>query len=224
LAVSDITECAEAQLLAAGWTLARRAGWWTPPEHGLPRPTRDAISTHLRDCLAAADGVIFLDFDGVVNSTSWRAERDPFPRRGDDGFDLILTAAEHDQLLRAWIDPARVALVDRIAREGRAVVVVSSSWRSLGLDVVRPALWDAGLTAPVVGRIASTDWARSQATRGERIADWLSHHPAIHRWVALDDQADYHRIDPAHAVAPRDADGLTPASVEQALAILGATP
>lgn len=219
--MSDLIECAEAQLLAAGWTPARAVGWWTSPEHDLPRPVRDAFATHLRDCLDAADGALFLDFDGVCNSTRYRAEHDPFPRRGADGLDLILTVAEQEELLRAWLDPARVALVDEIAREGRVVIVVSSSWRAVGLDVVRPALWDAGLTAPVVARLPSTDWSRSRETRGERIAAWLARHPRITRWVALDDQADHHAIDPRHAVVPLDADGLTRAEVSRALSLLG---
>lgn len=218
--MSDLVETAEAQLLAAGWTQARAVGWWVSPEHDLPRPLRDAFATHLRDCLGAADGAIFLDFDGVANDVRWRSERDPYPARGVEALDLILTPAQQEKVLRAWLDPARIALVDQIAREGRAVVVVSSSWRALGLDVVRPALWDAGLGAPVVARLASTDWSRARDTRGERIAVWLARHPHIRRWCALDDQAEYHRIDPTHLVATRDDEGLTPAGVERALSIL----
>lgn len=219
--MSDIIETAEAQLLAAGWTQARAVGWWVSPEHDLPRPLRDAYATHLRDCLGASDGAVFVDFDGVVNDVRWRSDHDPFPRRGADGLDLILAPGQSEQVLRAWLDPARVALVDQIAREANVVVVVSSSWRALGLDVVRPALWDAGLRAPVVARLASTDWSRSRDTRGERIATWLARHPHIRRWCALDDQAEYHRIDPTHLVATRDDEGLTPAGVLHALAILG---
>ncbi len=221
---STFLEVAEAHLVAAGWTPARREGWWTPPEHGLPHPTLAAIGMHHRDLRDAATRALFADFDGVVNDAAWRTARDPFPRRGGDGLDLILSHAEHEQLLRAWLDPARVSLVDEIARRSGAVVVISSSWRAVGLDVVRPALWDAGLRAPVVDRLASTDWARARRSRGARITDWIARHPKVTRWCALDDQASHHEIDPAHVVETTDAAGLTREHVEHALAILGGAP
>lgn len=151
--------------------------------------------------------VVFLDFDGVLNSMSWRREH----RTGD--VELMSFEELHAQL-RAWLDPACVARVQRICDATGAVIVLSTSWRVCGLDVVRPILRDAGLTAPVIGKIGREDRGRG---RDAAIREWVGYHVDVVRWLALDDQPLNLG---AHAIRTSDATGITDDDVVNAIRAL----
>ena len=138
---------------------------------------------------------VFLDIDGVLNSTSWWARRTTmeFPFRE--------------------FDPACLERLEVLLYEHDAALVISSSWRS-GRDTadVRNLFnevgefWGLGLGLPerIVG---ATEVLERE--RGEEVASFCSEHE-VRRYVILDDQTDFFEtqplvwIDPAHGL--RDAD------------------
>ena len=100
--------------------------------------------------------VLFLDIDGVVNNKS--------------------TEKKFRKLMA--IDPAMVALVQRIVRNTGCEIVLSSFWRLFqnGRDEIeRKVCKFAGIT-PIL-----------HAPRGYEIKVWLTLHPEIEQYAILDD-------------------------------------
>lgn len=110
--------------------------------------------------------VIFLDIDGVMNHVRTRA--------GPGGG------------LRAMLEPASVALLNRVVEDTGAAVVISSSWRLvLPLGALREAFAAAGCVAEIVDVTPALDASRREL----EIAAWLAAQaepPA--RFVILDDE------------------------------------
>jgi len=111
--------------------------------------------------------VIFLDIDGVITS------RRVHVAYGDDG---------------PWSrpDPVAVAFLNRLVADACATVVISSSWRKEeSREFILNMLVQAGFTGEL-----HDDWATPDiGHRGDEVADWLSRHLEVVRWVALDDDA-----------------------------------
>lgn len=112
--------------------------------------------------------VVFLDFDGVVNS---KLTRTRYPDKYID------------------IDPHHVQFLNRITNATGAVIVLTSSWRFS--DDAIDTLQGAGCHAQIVGKIPDTTnrgrdghWATS---RGDEIKIWLSENKACKQFVILDD-------------------------------------
>lgn len=112
--------------------------------------------------------VLFLDFDGVLNSERF------FVRRGKN----FTTTATRDD-----IDPDSVQILKWILEKTQAQLVISSSWR-LMFDVDK-VLDQFGLPKSV-GKTPEIN----NATRGEEIQAWLNAHPECQRWLILDDEDD----------------------------------
>jgi hypothetical protein len=141
--------------------------------------------------------VIFLDFDGTLNSFAMDCRR---------------------------ADPACVARLNRLIKASGAAIVVSSSLRISGrtLTVLRLRLWSVrgsmiGLT-PRLDRVPGED-----ATRGEEIQAWLDLHPDVTRFVILDDTDDGMDDLRPHLVQTDPLFGLTDDDVEKAIRILAGT-
>ena len=154
--------------------------------------------------MTAVTAVIALDFDGVINT------EDTY-RRAERGALVFAASEEHSARL---IDRDLVARVQRICDATGAVIVLSTSWRVCGLDVVRPILRDAGLTAPVIGKIGREDRGRG---RDAAIREWVGYHVDVVRWLALDDQPLNLG---AHAIRTSDATGITDDDVVNAIRAL----
>jgi len=108
--------------------------------------------------------VVFLDFDGVLNS---RASRKRCP-----GVEL---------------DPFHVKFLNRITEVTGAVITISSSWR-MAPDAI-PQLVGAGATAAIAGTtpdLMGQEDHYSQ-TRCTEIQQWLAEHPEVTGYVILDD-------------------------------------
>lgn len=141
--------------------------------------------------------IVFLDFDGVLNTRPW---------------------TERPEYLDRPLDPVLVALLGQLVAAAGAEVVLSSTWRSEGLDACRRHLQVAGF--PSVERVVAVTAASSPwGGRAHEILDWVELHE-VERFVVLDDDpgltevADHHiRTDPEV--------GLTASNVDSALAILG---
>lgn len=153
---------------------------------------------------------LVLDFDGVVTPRAL-AEAHPVT----DGMDWRDLAA----LMPRRLDPACVARVQRVCDEAAAVVVLSTSWRVLGLDVLRPILAAAGLTATVRGKIGRE--RDMHADRARAIREWVGYHRDVTAWVAVDDRADVLAgLGPARCVLTNAETGITDNDAARAVALL----
>lgn len=121
--------------------------------------------------------IVFLDFDGVLNSRAL-VERSPKPHA--PGLGLLAEDA--------------VARVERLCVDARAGIVVSSTWRlSFDLPALREMLRAKGLaTTPILD---TTPMIPHKRGRGQEIQLWLDTAPRARGWsvegmVILDDDPD----------------------------------
>lgn len=118
--------------------------------------------------------VIFLDFDGVLNTGN-------SPYRDEFG-DLF--------------DTASVQEFRRIIESANPAIVVSSSWKMLGMGMLREMWRDRSLPGRIFG-ITPSDASNemmllgampSPKLKGFEIQQWLDEHPDYTRYVILDDE------------------------------------
>ena len=158
--------------------------------------------------------VLFLDFDGVLNS---------FPYLKENGHAAWQCIGE-----AGAIDPAAVERLNRIVERTGAKVVVSSSWRH-GRDEMH--LWQLlrkrGFRGVVIGK--TPDFVpnkqplskRACGGRGDEIRHWLDNTPAgVTRFVVLDDDNDMDAVRDFFVRTSMDT-GLTDEHVEMAVGMLG---
>ena len=149
--------------------------------------------------------VIFLDFDGVLNNT----ESLRFPR----------TPVKSSKHRYSTAHPACIAALNRIVSETDARIVISSTWRGIGLAVLFEVFHQWGIKAMTVG-YTPLDGFRE---RGEEIAEWLSPHPDVSSFVIMDDGDAMGQLN--HRLVQTDYEqGLTMADADRAIAILNAPP
>lgn len=157
--------------------------------------------------LVAASKVIFLDMDGVLNSTHF------FRSKDDAG---LVEYSQSDDFFRGMIDPVAVGVLSEIATKSGAALVLSSSWRNvITLEDLEPMLREAGYRG--LGFVGKTD--SRGAHRNEEIRRFLIQHPEIKRFLVLDDTKDAHI--PGHTILTSPATGLLPTHVRPALNVLG---
>ena len=110
--------------------------------------------------------VLFLDIDGVLNSTKTSVGLDGYPHEPD----------QHD-----LFDMAAVGLIRRMCLAGDIKIVLSSSWRILHhwQDVGK------ALDLPVIDATPG-----GGGERGPQIQQWLSAHPDADEYAILDDDSD----------------------------------
>lgn len=125
--------------------------------------------------------IVFLDIDGVLNSTAWAGQR---PLRG---FIPPSTAAEAFE--DKWIDPATVARLRTVIERTGASIVVMSSWRHqmTVAEFVRLLELHGWITPPVIG--VTPDLPGSP--RGMEVETWLAGNGVHVRYVCVDDDADF---------------------------------
>jgi HAD domain in Swiss Army Knife RNA repair proteins len=171
----------------------------------------------VKEKLNAPRRVIFLDLDGVANSTAWFRRRGPRP----PGRDPLV----HN------IDPLAIKRLNRLWEATRAVVVMSSTWRLwYSVRSLNEHLRGMGLAARVVGRTPDmtgktipmpelSPTITRGARRGDEILDWLQKHPPVFSFVILDDEDDMGVLRDRLVQTSFD-EGLTDAHVERATALL----
>ena len=132
--------------------------------------SKEEMLKQLRDRIEANQGsrniYCFLDFDGVIN-VPYGDERD---------FDL------------EWVFKANTNVMPRfneLCLKYKLKLIISSTWRSLGLDYVKNYLYESGMdeNIKVVGRTGYDE----HFDRGNEILTYLSKHPRITRFIILDD-------------------------------------
>jgi hypothetical protein len=155
--------------------------------------------------------VVFLDFDGVLNSKNWRN----IPR----------SQKEIDRDL----DPAAIALLNDLLEVSGANVVISSSWRwSCRLPSIVEDMMTLGFKYPerVIGFTPYLNRYNSglkhPMTRGEEVALWLKQVP-VEAFVILDDRPEFDNLKDNLVLTDRE-HGLQKEHVEHAMEILDVKP
>lgn len=171
--------------------------------------------------LSKDDKLVFLDFDGVLNSSEFAAHlsRNDEPAQDRMGLD--------------WFDPNAVECMNRIVDATGAKIVVTSSWRYLGLAKLQKLWKERELHGEIVGMTSlhvvdelilekGIEWLEREmngSLRSEEIAHWLKSYNINDNYVILDDlpmpkelQARFVQINPKF--------GLSDLQVKQAITIL----
>lgn len=152
------------------------------------------------------DVVVFLDFDGVINTVATYANADSFA-------DTVEASA-------GLLERELVARVQRVCDATGAGVVVVSAWRASFTNAdLRALLLGAGLMAPVLGSVAKPVPAGDR--RGEALLAWLAERPHVTRWCVIDDDPSHYRyVAAAYERLVLVGDGINDADVERAVAFL----
>lgn len=115
--------------------------------------------------------VLFLDIDGVLNSTMYWWRNNPLPL-GQAGA----------------IDPDAVKHLNQIVERANPTIILSSSWRGTKSDGylrVQSILAERGFVGALDGQ---TCWLNCE--RHGEIADWLGRNEGWERFAVLDDDPD----------------------------------
>lgn len=160
--------------------------------------------------------IVFLDFDGVLNSTRY------ITRIRRDGAEV---GEEHD------LDRVPVARLDVLCRLTGAKVVVSSSWRhGRTVGQLSVLLAKRGLSASVIDK--TIDFVPNQdplskrdcGQRGDEIRHWLEQNKRLRvsRWCVLDDSDDMDAVRDRFVRTDMHV-GLTVEDVARCFELLGGT-
>lgn len=153
--------------------------------------------------------IIFLDIDGVLNTKYWYKHMDKSTVKDKYGYAF---------------DPNAVSNLKRIIDETGANIVISSSWKCMGMTELK-AMWrDRHLPGKVIGITPDYDMDESLTTdsdttrlhqiRGLEIKDWLIiHGKHVSGYVIVDDtdsilqeqQRHFIQTDPEVGITPNDA-------------------
>lgn len=117
--------------------------------------------------------IIFLDFDGVLNTEYYQGL-------------LQFQGKQWQDQHGAFFDPRAVQQLKRVIDATGADIVVESSWKYLGLEAMQELWRVRNLPGKVIDITPSlTD----NASKGEEIAAWLSEHATPDtRYVIIDDE------------------------------------
>ena len=161
--------------------------------------------------------VIFLDIDGVINTKEWHCR--------------MTKDTPHDEFGFAF-DPIAVSNLEHIIDETGAVIVISSSWKFLGVPKLRK-MWEMRNLPGTIHDItpntisdemllnANLDEMELGVCRGNEIKEWLSRHQGeVSNYVIIDDYDDLLQEQMGHAVITNTLIGITENDAEKAIAIL----
>lgn len=147
--------------------------------------------------------VIFLDFDGVLNSERWEWKCRPKTDRlyDSDAF-----------------DPAAVSLLNDLLEKTRAKIVVSSSWRRFhSVLALKKLLEEVGVKGEVIDM--TPRYLGVGKIRGDEIRHWLDEHADVTSFVILDDSDDMEPVKDRLVLIDWRV-GLTESGVTQAALVL----
>ena len=157
--------------------------------------------------------IIFLDLDGVLNTSHW---------------DRNATIDQYGYVF----DPNAVANLAEIIRETGAEIVVSSSWKSMGVKKLQQMWKDRQLPGRVNDVTPNTmsdefllhadlDNMDILSLRGQEIKEWLMlHGQDVSHYVILDDMNDILQEQEPHFVWIDSKVGITKGNAVQAIMIL----
>lgn len=155
------------------------------------------------------DKIIFLDFDGVLNSVRTMHAFEVDRTLDDDYFTCLLISL---------VDPVAIALLNKITDETGAKIVVSSTNRlHLKFEGCVKVLRRMGATGEVVG---VTEHLNS--TRGIEIQEWVARNN-VDTFVIIDDDRDMLTEQSANFVHVNGQIGLDHRNKDDAIKILNGT-
>ena len=161
--------------------------------------------------------VIFLDFDGVLNTERWHSQANREELKDEYGYRF---------------DPVAVENLSRIIEETGAAIVISSSWKCIGLATMQRMWKDRQLPGKVIDitpNSVSDEFLLNVdlndmdllSIRGQEIKDWLIVKGGSDcNYVIFDDMNDVLQEQEAHFVWVDPAVGITKGNVAQAIRIL----
>lgn len=160
--------------------------------------------------------LVFLDFDGVLNSVAWQQVRGPRPR-----------PATLEAEARWLLDRDAVELLNRLVDAG-AAFVASSSWRlHYTLSELRMILAAVGFRGQLIG--VTDDHSKRtpegiylDADRGDEIKAWLALHGDL-PFIVFDDNL-WPGMQELPFVQTDDRVGLQPKDIARALSMLQSSP
>lgn len=155
--------------------------------------------------------LIFLDFDGVINSHEYMFfNREKWESRDDS----------------EMIDSDALILLNKIIEETEAKVVISSSWRlHFEIEELKGFLSKKGFIGEVIDKTSDGFWIDKEnhisSQRGHEIQKWLYEHSKsnIESFVILDDNSDMVHLMP-YLVQTTWQYGLQEEHVRKAIEIL----
>lgn len=171
--------------------------------------------------------VLFLDFDGVLNSTRslTKAEKtEPTWVERDFALELgnqYYVGYPEDLLVLdlRGIDPTCVGYLNQIIEASDAAVVVSSSWRfSHSVVGMQKLLEYHGFKGQLID-ITPVNIKGRHKLRGYEIQAWLDLHPEVDNMVILDDDTDMAHLS-SHLVRTDLSIGLTEENARQAISVI----
>lgn len=164
------------------------------------------------------DKIIFLDIDGVLNSSFWN---EAHQKEISDG---------------TLIDTEKIALLAQLAKRANAKIILHSGWRfwfdNNGIPLRRESerlaklLSDVGLRISGMTPDLTTEEIRKtkkfSLVKADEILLWLDRHPDVSGWVVLDDLPLHNETITRHQVLPNQDLGLTLDDIAKAERILNA--
>ena len=161
--------------------------------------------------------VIFLDIDGVLNTQDWHSRMTKDTPRDEFGWAF---------------DPVAVENLGHVVKETGASIVISSSWKFLGLAKLREMWKIRNLPGTILDITPNTvsdevllnanlDEMELGVCRGNEIKEWLSKHKGeVSNYVIIDDFDDMLPEHEDHVVLTDTLIGITKFDAEKAIAIL----
>ena len=167
--------------------------------------------------------IIFLDFDGVLNSNKLLDTADLHRPETYDEQELMdeLNLASHGHNARLairHIDPTMVSYLNTIIEATGANVVLSTAWRKIfSRAEITGILKFHGFKGTIID---ITPITFSYMPRDQEISRWLANNPDITTFVILDDLSIAGENHPSNFVNTDPDIGLTQEEAEKAIAIL----
>ena len=161
--------------------------------------------------------VLFLDIDGVLNTKYWYTQVNRNTPKDKYGYAF---------------DPNAVANLKRIVEESGADIVISSSWKCMGLSQMDDMWRDRSLPGKIIGITpnsvsdemllnADIDSIELFHIRGEEIKEWLTTHGKyVSHYVIIDDMDNMLPEQQSHFVKTNPEVGITGDDVERSITIL----
>ena len=149
--------------------------------------------------------IIFLDFDGVLNTEYYQGL-------------LQFQGKQWQDQYGAFFDPRAVRQLKRVIDTTDADIVVESSWKYLGLEAMQE-LWRV---RNLPGRVIDiTPSLTGNASKGEEIAAWLSEYATPDtRYVIIDDEYVVLDSQIPYFILTNPYEGLTEEQADRAMLIL----
>lgn len=161
--------------------------------------------------------VLFLDIDGVLNTKYWYTQMDRNTPKDKYGYAF---------------DPNSVANLKRIVEDTGAEIVISSSWKCMGLSQMEDMWRDRNLPGRIIGITpnsvsdemllnADIDSIELFHIRGEEIKEWLMKHAKrVSSYAIIDDMDNMLPEQQSHFVQSNPEVGITEGDADTIITIL----